>query len=139
MAQAGESVTLVFADQVDCSRGDMVAAADDPPDVASRLLATLVSAAKSGELLTVRPLDAAGGQLLLAFDRPAALSAYPGEAMLTIDDEGDEAALLGTGFAMRLVRNLAKELGGALLFERDRLVLRLPAREDVPVGQAHRG
>ena len=30
-AVAGQSVTLTFADEVDCSRGDVIAAADDPP------------------------------------------------------------------------------------------------------------
>lgn len=105
----------------------------------TRLLATLLSAAGAGERIAVRPLEDAGGQVLLAFDRPAAFDGYPGEAMLTIDDEGEDAALLGTGFAMRLVRNLANELGGALRFEGDRLIVRLPVREDLPAGQAHRG
>ena len=41
-AQAGESVTLVLADEVDCSRGDVIAAADSPPEVADRFSATMV-------------------------------------------------------------------------------------------------
>ncbi|HEX8554283.1 MAG TPA: sulfate adenylyltransferase subunit CysN, partial [Sphingomonas sp.] len=41
-AQAGESVTLVLADEVDCSRGDVIAAAGDPPMVADRFCATMV-------------------------------------------------------------------------------------------------
>lgn len=41
-AVAGESVTLVLADQVDCSRGDVIAAADAPPQVADQFLATIV-------------------------------------------------------------------------------------------------
>ena len=41
-AQAGQSVTLTLADEVDCSRGDMIAAADDPPEVADQFEATLV-------------------------------------------------------------------------------------------------
>ena len=105
----------------------------------SRLLATLVSAAQSGETVRVEALADAREAPVLAFARPAALNAYPGEALLAIDDEGEDAALLGTGFAMRLVRNLAKELGGALQFERDRLILRLPSAENVPLGQAHGG
>ncbi|MFZ3482500.1 histidine kinase dimerization/phospho-acceptor domain-containing protein [Sphingomonas sp. 3-13AW] len=105
----------------------------------ARLLATLVSAADAGEVIRVQGLHAEGEPPLLAFDRPAAFDAYPGEAMLTIDDEGEDAALLGTGFAMRLVRNLARELNGALLFERDRLMLRLPSPEVLPLEQAHGG
>jgi bifunctional enzyme CysN/CysC len=42
LAQAGESVTLVLAEEVDCSRGDVIAAADSPPQVADQFSATLV-------------------------------------------------------------------------------------------------
>ncbi len=41
-AVAGQSVTLCFADEVDCSRGDVIAAADAPPEVADQFEATLV-------------------------------------------------------------------------------------------------
>ena len=41
-AVAGQSVTLTFSDEVDCSRGDVVALADDPPAIADRFEATLV-------------------------------------------------------------------------------------------------
>ena len=41
-AEAGQSVTLTFADEVDCSRSDVIAAADDPPACADQFEATLV-------------------------------------------------------------------------------------------------
>ncbi|MCM3418658.1 sulfate adenylyltransferase subunit CysN [Sphingopyxis alaskensis] len=41
-AVAGQSVTLTLADEVDCSRGDVIAAADNPPEAADRFEATLV-------------------------------------------------------------------------------------------------
>ena len=41
-AVAGQSVTLVLADEVDCSRGDVIAAADAPPEAADQFLATIV-------------------------------------------------------------------------------------------------
>jgi bifunctional enzyme CysN/CysC len=41
-AVAGESVTVTFADDVDCSRGDVIAAADDPPEAADQFEATIV-------------------------------------------------------------------------------------------------
>ncbi|QCB54797.1 sulfate adenylyltransferase subunit CysN [Sphingopyxis sp. PAMC25046] len=41
-AVAGQSVTLTLADEVDCSRGDVVAAADAPPEAADQFEATLV-------------------------------------------------------------------------------------------------
>jgi bifunctional enzyme CysN/CysC len=41
-AVAGQSVTLTLADEVDCSRGDVIAAAGDPPQAADQFEATLV-------------------------------------------------------------------------------------------------
>lgn len=41
-AVAGESVTVTLADEVDCSRGDVIAAADDPPEAADQFEATIV-------------------------------------------------------------------------------------------------
>ena len=41
-AVAGQSVTLCFADEVDCSRGDVIAAADAPPQVSDQFEATIV-------------------------------------------------------------------------------------------------
>ncbi|MEO6041792.1 MAG: sulfate adenylyltransferase subunit CysN [Croceibacterium sp.] len=41
-AVAGQSVTLTLADEVDCSRGDVIAAADAPPESADQFEATLV-------------------------------------------------------------------------------------------------
>jgi bifunctional enzyme CysN/CysC len=41
-AIAGQSVTLCFADEVDCSRGDVIATADAPPEVSDQFEATIV-------------------------------------------------------------------------------------------------
>ena len=41
-AIAGEAVTVTLADEVDCSRGDVIAASDDPPAIADQFAATLV-------------------------------------------------------------------------------------------------
>jgi bifunctional enzyme CysN/CysC len=41
-AITGQSTTLTFADEVDCSRGDVIAAADDPPQSADQFECTLV-------------------------------------------------------------------------------------------------
>src|SRR5207248_1787384 len=41
-AAAGQSVTVTLADEVDCSRGDVIAAAADPPQVADQFEATVV-------------------------------------------------------------------------------------------------
>ncbi|MDR8729594.1 sulfate adenylyltransferase subunit CysN [Burkholderia pseudomultivorans] len=42
VAHAGEAVTLTLADELDISRGDMIARADAPPEVADQFEATLV-------------------------------------------------------------------------------------------------
>ena len=39
---AGQSVTLTLDDEVDCSRGDVIAAADDPPEASDQFRATIV-------------------------------------------------------------------------------------------------
>ena len=41
-AAAGQSVTVVLADEVDASRGDVIVAANDPPEVADQFEATIV-------------------------------------------------------------------------------------------------
>ena len=41
-AVAGQSVTLTLADEIDCSRGDVIAAADDPPQSSDQFETTIV-------------------------------------------------------------------------------------------------
>ena len=53
-AVAGQSVTLTFADEIDCSRGDVIAAADSPPEAADQFEATLIWMAEE-PLLPGRP------------------------------------------------------------------------------------
>jgi bifunctional enzyme CysN/CysC len=50
-AVAGQSVTLTLADEIDCSRGDLIAAADSPPGAAEQFRATLVWMADASLLL----------------------------------------------------------------------------------------
>lgn len=108
--------------------GDAVAAVDARAveRLLSRLLATLLSAAGQGERIEV-DMRAGEGLVLLGVTRPQALLAYSDDALFAIDDEHDDAALLGTGFALRLLRNLARELSGALVIEPEALTLQLPA------------
>jgi bifunctional enzyme CysN/CysC len=42
VAVCGQSVTVCFADEIDCSRGNVIAAADAPPEVSDQFEATLV-------------------------------------------------------------------------------------------------
>jgi bifunctional enzyme CysN/CysC len=54
VAVAGQSVTITLADEIDCSRGDMLAAASDPPEVADQFEAIVVWMAEE-PLLPGRP------------------------------------------------------------------------------------
>lgn len=104
----------------------------------ARLMATLVSATARDERLRVRFAEEGEQAIAIAIDRPHALGHYPGEAVLGIDDEQDEdGTLLGTGFALRLARNLARELGGSLVIAPELLTLRLPAAMPMPMEHAH--
>ena len=53
-AVAGQSVTICFADEIDCSRGDVIALADNPPQAADQFEATIVWMADE-EMLPGRP------------------------------------------------------------------------------------
>jgi bifunctional enzyme CysN/CysC len=53
-AVEGQSVTLTLADEVDCSRGELISIADDPPEVADQFETTLVWMADE-EMLPGRP------------------------------------------------------------------------------------
>ena len=102
----------------------------------ARLLATLVSAGEPEESIYVRMGLEGDGHVAIVLDRPAALDAWPGDSVFDVDDDEGDQSLLGTGFALRLARNLACELGGTLVFGTATLTLRLPAADAVEVGQA---
>ena len=53
-AVAGQSVTLTLADEIDCSRGDVIVAAESPPEAADQFEATVVWMADE-EMLPGRP------------------------------------------------------------------------------------
>lgn len=124
--------------------GDHAALSDDRAleRLLSRLLAALTAAAVAGERIDIAEAPAPDGQVAICFARPLALSADGEEALLSLDSEGagptdaEGAPLLGTGFALRLARNLAMELGGELVFGEHLLTLRLPAAVDETVAQA---
>nr|WP_295666308.1 histidine kinase dimerization/phospho-acceptor domain-containing protein [Sphingomonas sp.] len=106
----------------------------------ARLMATLVASGGPNEVIGVVALLSGDAQAVLTFDRPATLAAFGSEALMSIDVEAvaevEGAPLLGTGFALRLARNLASELGGALTIDAQRLTLRLPAAVIAQVEQA---
>ena len=109
----------------------------------ARLMATLVSSGGAGERIGVAA-TLEEGAISIVIDRPAALAAYAEETLLTIDAEAESeradlnggAPLLGTGFALRLARNLAVELHGSLAIGDKALTLRLPAAFSADMEQA---
>ncbi len=108
----------------------------------ARLLATLVAAGAPGETLRAS-VHAHLSTVEIAVDRPRSLVGLDADALLALDaaeQDGDHAPegtpLLGTGFAVRVARNLAAELGGALELGPARLTLRLPASSDQVVEHA---
>lgn len=103
-----------------------------------RLFATLVAAGVSGETLRAS-VYANPSAVEIAVDRPRSLAGLDADALLALDggdDAVEGAPLLGTGFALRVARNLAAELGGALELGPARLTLRLPVSADRTVDQA---
>lgn len=104
----------------------------------ARLLATLVSAGGRDESIHVRVGLERDGYVAIVLDRPQALDAWPGNSVFDVDDGEEDMSLLGTGFALRLARNLARELEGTLVFGSATLTLRLPAANVVEIGRAQR-
>ena len=121
--------------------GEQFVRADDRAveRLVGRLLAALLSACRPGERLKLK-VKVKNGAVVLQIGRPAALTGIADEALLDVEpaagaqDEG--APLLGIGFALRLVGNLADELGGGLSIGAERLTLRLPAALDREVQAA---
>ena len=54
MARTGQSITLTFSEEMDCSRGDVIAAAGAPPEISDQFEATLVWMSEE-KLLPGRP------------------------------------------------------------------------------------
>jgi hypothetical protein len=106
----------------------------------ARLLATLVSATQAHETLAVSATPDNAQRVLVTVTRPRAIAGLPETALFNLDAEREAelpgAPLLGTGFALRLVANLAVELGGQLTIGADRLTLALPAASLGDMGQA---
>jgi signal transduction histidine kinase len=100
----------------------------------ARLLAATIGLLHAGERVGANlSLAVAAGRdmLCLAIDRPEAIRNLPEEMLLdpSYSPEGDwpEAPVLGLGFALRLVRNLAEAVGGSLVIGDQRAYLYLPA------------
>jgi signal transduction histidine kinase len=99
----------------------------------ARMLAATVGLARDGETISATmTLGQLGGQrmLCLSIDRPQAIDGLDEAALLdpgySPDGDWPGAPALGLGFALRLVRNLAEAVGGALIIGQERFALYLP-------------
>jgi signal transduction histidine kinase len=102
----------------------------------ARMLAATIGLAKEGETITATmAMGQDGGRkmLCLSIDRPMAIEGLDEQALLdpgySPDGDWPGAPALGLGFALRLVRNLAEAVGGALQVGASRFSLYLPPLE----------
>jgi hypothetical protein len=102
----------------------------------ARMLAATIGLAREGETITATmAMGQDGGRkmLCLSIDRPRAIEGLDEAALLdpgySPDGDWPGAPALGLGFALRLVRNLAEAVGGALQIGAGRFSLFLPPLE----------
>ena len=105
----------------------------------ARMLAGTIGLAEEGETISATMnMGQIGGHrmLCLSIDRPRSLAGLDERALLdpgySPDGDWPGAPALGLGFALRLVRNLAEAVGGALVIDPDRIALYLPALAETP-------
>jgi signal transduction histidine kinase len=100
-----------------------------------RLLAATLAIAQKGETVTIdlQHDPDSRDRMILEVGRPRMLVGRDERTLLDpgYNPDGDwpEAPVLGLGFALRLVRNIAAACGGALDIQPDKLILRLPLRK----------
>lgn len=102
-------------------------------ELASRLIRRFLSAAmnagEAGERFEVAISRAEEGQVRIAMSRPMATVGLGEESLLDpayVADEGEGASILGLGFALRMVRGLARMVGGEVRVEQGALAIFLP-------------
>ncbi|HET9511274.1 MAG TPA: histidine kinase dimerization/phospho-acceptor domain-containing protein [Sphingomonas sp.] len=129
LAESRGAPVPVIADEV-----AVVADARALDRIVSRLLGTAIGAAAMGEEIAVHADAEAGGRVAISITRPVAFDAYPGDRILSVDDEDSPASLLGVGFSLRLVRNLTRAIGGAFDIGDRAMTLHLPAADADTMG-----
>ena len=99
----------------------------------ARLLSAAIISCENGETLKGELRTRSGVQPTNRFtlSRPSRIKDIAESVLLDpsqgIDGEGGESSLLGLGFSLRLVRNLAQSAGGSLTINKDNIALTLPA------------
>ena len=99
----------------------------------ARLLSAAIISCENGETLKGELRTRIGVQPTNQFtlSRPSRIKDIAESILLDpsqgIDGDGGESSLLGLGFSLRLVRNLAQAAGGSLTINADNIALTLPA------------
>ncbi len=115
---------------------------EDAERLCVRLLSTLVTASDHGDVIMGRWDMLSGTRPMNQFSitMPIKLRSLNEQQLLESgpehNEENSRVPLLGLGFSLRLVRNLANNLGGSLLFHKDMVVLTLPASKELPIEKA---
>jgi len=112
----------------------------------ARMLAATIGLAQEGEIIaaTMAMGQMDGHKMLcLSIDRPRAIDGLDERALLdpgySPDGDWPGAPALGLGFALRLVRNLAEAVGGALLIGDTRFFLYLPPQAPAELSSGQGG
>jgi signal transduction histidine kinase len=131
-AQRGSRIAVEIARDLPQARVELGAA----ERMFARMLAATIGLAAEGETIGASMTleqEAGAKMLCLSIDRPRAIDGLDEAALLDpgYSPEGDwpGAPALGLGFALRLVRNLAEAVGGALVIGARRFFLYLPPLE----------
>jgi signal transduction histidine kinase len=131
-AQRGSRITVEIARDLPQARVELGAA----ERMFARMLAGTIGLAVEGETIGASMTleqDAGAKMLCLSIDRPRAIAGLDEAALLdpgySPDGDWPGAPALGLGFALRLVRNLAEAVGGALVIGDTRFFLYLPPLE----------
>lgn len=114
--------------------------ADAVERIFTRLLSAVVLGAESQEtvetrlrtIIGVRPYN------LYRIDLPSRLAGASEDELMQVGQAGvegeDAGPLLGLGFSLRLVRSLARNAGGDLRFDKEAMLLSLPALTEIRFG-----
>lgn len=117
--------------------GEVAASAVAVERMFGRLIAATLAVAQPGETIRVELANDPHmpNRMVLSVARPGLLIGRDERTLLDPgyhpDGEGADAPVLGLGFALRLVRNIAKACGGKLDIDADKLLLKLPMRKQV--------
>ena len=140
--QRGSRISIEIEENLPAARVELAAA----ERMFARMLAATIGLAKEGEVIAATmAMGMIGAQrmLCLAIDRPAAIAGLDETALLdpgySPDGDWPGAPALGLGFALRLVRNLAEAVGGALLVGGRRFFLYLPPEGPAERSSGHSG